>query len=341
MGEVLASENYSTEALMLMLFRTAQGRKSWDLEDIAVEGRCGLLEAEEAVNRLKALGLLIPAPGSDSGYTTVQPTHALSRLLALEDTLTEQWYLGRKKRQAAAAELMKRFSLHDESTSARIDVLATPSEVNQFLEESASRAQDLERAMHPGGVPPVELIDDMLLRDTEALRRGVRLQGIYAHHLTSIPYLMGYLTDVAREGADVRLADALPLRMILIDSSTAFLPLDPHDSSAGAFAIRSPEMVRSLSAIFAFHWSAAVPLGAARPQECAELALTPEERVSVRMMAMGAKDEAIARHLGVSTRTLSRMISRMLDRLGVETRFQAAAKLTHAGVLKASSTPAA
>ncbi|MFJ9762442.1 LuxR C-terminal-related transcriptional regulator [Streptomyces erythrochromogenes] len=338
----MAAEIDSQEALLQILFRTARGRTSWDSTAIADEVGCGVLEAEDSVDRLKSLGILTPAPGTENGYTTVEPATALTRLLALENELTEEWYRGRRKRQTAIEELMKRFPLHTESaTSAQIEILMSPSDVNDFLEESAADARTLEQAMHPGGVPPIELIDDMLLRDAEVLDRGVRLQGIYARHLATIPYLRNYLTDVSREGADVRLADTLPLRMILIDGATAFLPLDPQDSSAGAFALRSPEVVRSLSAVFAFHWSVAVPLGATRGGGATDLELTPEEQVAVRMMAMGAKDEAIARHLGFSTRTLSRMISRMLERLGVETRFQAAAKLTHAGVLDSSSTPAA
>ncbi|MFB7258184.1 helix-turn-helix transcriptional regulator [Streptomyces nojiriensis] len=335
-------EANTVEAVLQILFRTAKGRTSWDPAAIADEAGCNILEAEEAVDRLKALRLLVPAPGSDSGYASVQPATALTRLLVLENELTEGWYRERRKRQAVIEDLLNNFSLQTgAANSAQIDVLTSPSEVNDFLEESAAKAQDLEQAMHPGGVPPVELIDEMLLRDVEVLERGVRLQGLYARHLATIPYLMDYLVDVSHAGADIRLVDALPLRMILIDSTTAFLPLDPQNSSAGAFAMRSPEVVRSLSAIFAFHWSVAVPLGATRREGAAGPALTPEEQMIVRMMAMGAKDEAIARHLGISTRTLSRLISRMLDRLGVETRFQAAAKLTHAGVLDASSTPAA
>ncbi|WP_234104863.1 helix-turn-helix domain-containing protein, partial [Streptomyces venezuelae] len=66
---------------------------------------------------------------------------------------------------------------------------------------------------------------------------------------------------------------------------------------------------------------------AARP------ALDSQELVIVRLLADGVKDEAIARHLGVSSRTLSRLVSGLLDTLGVQTRFQAALRITELGLL--------
>lgn len=43
----------------------------------------------------------------------------------------------------------------------------------------------------------------------------------------------------------------------------------------------------------------------------------------LRLLNSGLKDEAIGRHLGVSTRTATRKIAAVVERLGVTTRFQA------------------
>jgi DNA-binding NarL/FixJ family response regulator len=43
----------------------------------------------------------------------------------------------------------------------------------------------------------------------------------------------------------------------------------------------------------------------------------------LELLALGAKDEVIARHLGVSLRTARRRVADLFDELGAATRFQA------------------
>jgi DNA-binding NarL/FixJ family response regulator len=45
------------------------------------------------------------------------------------------------------------------------------------------------------------------------------------------------------------------------------------------------------------------------------------------LLIAGLTDTASARHLGVSLRTVQRRVAALLDELGVQTRFQAGAKL--------------
>ncbi|MER7916506.1 MULTISPECIES: LuxR C-terminal-related transcriptional regulator [unclassified Streptomyces] len=323
-----------------MLYRTARSRCSWDPDDVAGDMACSPLEAEQAIEHLKEMGLLVPTPSHPSGYQAVRPGNALSRLLSVERELTEGWIRERTHRQQQVLALLREFPLHTGPTpEATIDLLPSGAAVNDFIEEHTLEARVQEQAMHPGGVPPVELVDEMIHRDIAALQQGVRLQAIYAHHLTGVPHLHEYLTEVSRHGADVRVASAVPLRMIVIDDDIAILPINPQDTGRGAFAIRSHQVIGALRAVFRFHWAAAAPLVASSERQEVTHLLSPSEKMVIHMMAMGTKDEAIARQLGVSTRTLSRKISQLLDRLSVQTRFQAAVKLTRAGVLDITKAP--
>ncbi|MFF4704397.1 LuxR C-terminal-related transcriptional regulator [Streptomyces sp. NPDC001288] len=330
----------STGALAQVLYRTARGRCSWDPDDVADEMACSPLGAEQAIEHLKETGLLVPAPSAPSGYQAVRPGNALSRLVSLERELTEAWIRERTHRQDQISSLLREFCLYTGPTpQATIHLLPGGAAVNEFIEEHTLEARVQEQAMHPGGVPPVELVDEMIHRDVAALRRGVSLQAIYAHHLAAVPHLQEYLTEVSLQGADVRVAPAVPLRMLVIDEDLAILPMDPQDTARGAFAIRSHQVIRALRAVFRFHWAAAAPLAASSERRQVSDLISPSEKMVIHMMAMGMKDEAIARQLGVSTRTLSRRISQLLDRLSVQTRFQAAVKLTRAGVLDITDTP--
>jgi DNA-binding NarL/FixJ family response regulator len=49
----------------------------------------------------------------------------------------------------------------------------------------------------------------------------------------------------------------------------------------------------------------------------------PSDRGLLAMLAAGAKDETIARELGISSRTVTRRVGELLDELGARTRFQA------------------
>ena len=59
---------------------------------------------------------------------------------------------------------------------------------------------------------------------------------------------------------------------------------------------------------------------------------TTSERL-VELMQAGLKDEAIARVLGVSLRTVRRRIAALMDECDVETRFQLAVELTERGIV--------
>src|SRR5262249_39236270 len=48
-----------------------------------------------------------------------------------------------------------------------------------------------------------------------------------------------------------------------------------------------------------------------------------QERTLLRLLSLGAKDEAAARHLGVSVRTIRRMVADLMRRLDAKSRFQA------------------
>lgn len=61
--------------------------------------------------------------------------------------------------------------------------------------------------------------------------------------------------------------------------------------------------------------------------------LTAAEQYLVELLASGITDEAIARHLGVTARTLRRRIRDLHDRLGSSGRFQAGVRAAQRGWL--------
>jgi DNA-binding NarL/FixJ family response regulator len=59
--------------------------------------------------------------------------------------------------------------------------------------------------------------------------------------------------------------------------------------------------------------------------------LSDEEQALMRYLVSGMKDEAIARYLGCSRRTLRRRVDTLLDKLNATSRFQAGAVAAQRG----------
>ncbi|MFJ4336960.1 helix-turn-helix domain-containing protein [Streptomyces sp. NPDC088915] len=311
----------------------------WGLEEVSAAADCSPAETEEVCDRLLAMGLLRPAPSTPCGFTTVEPEAALARLVSHE----ERQSVAHAKRLAgirsAITSLTTNFSdlRNERREPVEIETLTTPAVVNSFLEDAGSAVRTRMRSMHPGGPPPEDVIDGMLLRDKEMEGRNVEVDVLYQRRTAEVPYVAAYLRDASRPGREARTAESLPIRMILFDDDLAVLPINPADSSEGALAVHGRTLLSSLHAFYDHYWHNATlphqPPPRHQGDPTARPALDSQELVIVRLLADGVKDEAIARHLGVSSRTLSRLVSGLLDTLGVQTRFQAALRITELGLL--------
>ena len=61
--------------------------------------------------------------------------------------------------------------------------------------------------------------------------------------------------------------------------------------------------------------------------------LDAEDRRLLTLLSAGLKDDAIARQLGTSPRSLRRRLRHLLDELNAETRFQAGAQASRRGLV--------
>jgi DNA-binding CsgD family transcriptional regulator len=132
---------------------------------------------------------------------------------------------------------------------------------------------------------------------------------------------MEYCEWVHSLGGEVRTTPTLPLRLLVIDNEIAIMPLDPTNHDAGAVVHRSPAVVSVALALFDAYWSRAK-----NPFEKEDLAtnapLTPQESEVLRLLAGGAKDEQVARLLGISLRTARRITAGLADRVDAASRFE-------------------
>ncbi|MEV4757326.1 LuxR C-terminal-related transcriptional regulator [Micromonospora sp. NPDC049559] len=180
-----------------------------------------------------------------------------------------------------------------------------------------------------GTADPVGMLRQV---DYENLRRGVRYRVLFPDRARTVPALAARLGSLALAGAEVRTLPEVPMDAMVIDESVAVVPGDRPDGRAGGIAVfRLPSVVHTVVELFERVWPAAVSLLAGDVPEGTEL--NGRERELLSLLSAGCTDESAAARLGISVRTVRRMMSTIMNRLGARSRFQAGVKAADRGWL--------
>jgi DNA-binding CsgD family transcriptional regulator len=169
--------------------------------------------------------------------------------------------------------------------------------------------------------------------DHENLRRGVRYRVIVPDTARTAPVLATRLGTLALSGADTRTVAEVPTDALVIDGSVVVLPVD---RTSGGRAIstavfRLSSVVTTTVELFERVWLSAVPMSPNELPDAAELSTREKELLS--LLSSGSTDESAAARLGVSVRTVRRMVADIMNRLGARSRFQAGVKAADRGWL--------
>ncbi|MBY8883673.1 hypothetical protein K7472_02280 [Streptomyces sp. PTM05] len=119
----------------------------------------------------------------------------------------------------------------------------------------------------------------------------------------------------------------------IIDDSMALLPSPGADGSGEIAVVQEPFVVRQLSQFFKAAWVQAG--GRAGGPAADDGAGSDIKRRILLMLAEGAKDETVARQLGISLRHCRRHVAEILDQLGSTSRFQAGVRAAMLGAFPA------
>lgn len=132
----------------------------------------------------------------------------------------------------------------------------------------------------------------------------------------------------AEAGEQVRVLPQLPVRLAIFGTAAAILPEHFDRTEGRRLVIRHPALVRGLCDLFDLHWSRGVAVPGLEVTSVAD-----ESRQLLQMLAGGAKDEQMARAMGLSLRTVRRRVATLLVELGVQSRFQAGVEAVRRGWL--------
>ncbi len=153
------------------------------------------------------------------------------------------------------------------------------------------------------------------------LERGIKMRTIYLQSMTVSKPGLDYAATLHRLGGEVRATPTLPMRLLIIDHEIAVMAMDPENPTAGAVIHRSPGVLSVAMALFDAYWSRATELFSPEDRDN-NTPLTPHEAEVLRLLAGGAKDEQVARLLGISLRTARRITANLSERLDATSRFE-------------------
>jgi len=160
-----------------------------------------------------------------------------------------------------------------------------------------------------------------------ALNRGVHYRAIVDRAMLAEPGFVEQAVCSIPNGEEIRIADQVPVKLVIADEDRAMLPLPPGQNTGPAsILVHASGLLDALIAYFEMAWERAYPLLPnatgdglleTRPADLDDL----DARVLSLLLA-GLTDHAVASQLGMSLRTVQRRIRVLLDKAGAETRIQ-------------------
>jgi predicted DNA-binding transcriptional regulator len=157
----------------------------------------------------------------------------------------------------------------------------------------------------------------------------VSYRTIYDKEVLNHPGFVAKVRATAGAQEENRLHPSLPMKLAIADRETALLPLgrENSDTAPAAVIVHSSGLLDALVALFEHYWDASMPLrldagstvgggtdGGSGPDS--------GDRQILSLLIAGATDEAIARQLSVSLRTIRRRIQAMMHATGAQNRAQ-------------------
>jgi DNA-binding CsgD family transcriptional regulator len=283
------------------------------------------LQPAAALDTLPSAGLIERFPETPPRYSAVDPELGLVGLIAAQQRMLSQ-------AEATTRHLTERFRVARRGRDPLDVIEVVIGRDQQFLrfvqlQQLASteiRGLDKPPYIFPGSVNEVL---------NERLADGISVRGIYDRAGIEIPGRTAEIRSYREAGEQQRVLDGVPFKMFIADDKLALIRLTTETATSSSLYVHPSALLDGLGLLFETLWRFAVPLHVDDAEHAAGDRPTAEQANLLGLLAAGLTDEAIARHLGVSLRTVQRQLQPMMEALGARNRFQTALQATRRGWL--------
>ncbi|WP_258037140.1 MULTISPECIES: helix-turn-helix transcriptional regulator [unclassified Streptomyces] len=282
-----------------------------------------------AESELTRLGLLRTSPAG--GWVAVGPETATEELVAAteHEILQLQVALGatRAKMQALSAHYMEARSLR--SARGDIETVRGLDNIRAVIDDLARTATTTVDTLAPGGGQGEQALSAALPNDLRVLSRGCQLRILFQDSARRHKPTGQYVTRITAAGAQARCLSHLPTRMILYGDDCAVLPIDHERTGLGVIVVRDASVLGFLRWLYDHHWSQATDFFVDEHES--PLGLSSVEAEILSQLASGRTNPTISAELGMSERTVARIVAGLMERLGAGSRFEAGVRAVQLG----------
>jgi predicted transcriptional regulator len=292
------------------------------LSELAAETGSSPAAIRRMLPRLEDLGLVSRLAGRPLRVVATAPDVAVDLLVARRQ---EELSHSRAAAALLASEVAERDGPRPEEV---LEVVTGRDAVaRRYLQLERTATRELLVLVHPPYA--VDVGDDHENRPPADRGRPPVVRGIYSPQAFERPGMLAHTRRAIADGEHARLGQ-VPVKLAVADARTAMLPLvsDQDRAVESALVVHPSALLDALVGLFETLWKAAVPLRLSTDGLEPEARPQPSDAEVLALLAAGMKDEAIARQLGLSPRTVQRRVQVLCERLGATTRF-------HAGFLAA------
>jgi DNA-binding CsgD family transcriptional regulator/sugar-specific transcriptional regulator TrmB len=278
----------------------------------------GAQATDHLLRDLETRGLVIRSADHPGGYLAGPPEVALGTLVSQHDK-----ELDRVRLLTAELQGQYRAAAQHRGTTDFVEVVHGTDQVNRYYLHLVHGARHgLDVLTKPPYLAGAGVLGTLHAEDA-GIRRGVRSRSVYDGDALDEQGTLAIAEQSMRFGEEARATTGLPFKMAIVDRTTGFMPLDVRSPALGALLVRSPPLLEAMIALFEGIWLRAVPMRAGQAHTGIDT-LSGRAADVLRLMSAGLKDEAIARALNLSRRTVQKHVTDVMTALGARTRFQAA-----------------
>jgi DNA-binding MarR family transcriptional regulator/DNA-binding CsgD family transcriptional regulator len=265
------------------------------------------VDVAASVGRLEELGLLTCTSDQPARLLPARPDVAIDALVAVRRAELDRV---RAEARVMLSELRAQEQHRPENL---VEVIvgqeAIAARFAQLLNGTQHQLLVLDRPPYAAEVKE----SDTMVRGL--LQAGVVVCGIYSPDSLDVPGGVDEAYSAADAGETSRVHPQVPMKLAVFDRRAALLPLSVDQLVDSALVVHPCALLDALVEMFTLLWDQAVPLVPAGVDMADARLMT--------LLAAGFKDDAIARQLTLSSRTVGRRVAELMDRLGARTRFQA------------------
>jgi DNA-binding CsgD family transcriptional regulator/sugar-specific transcriptional regulator TrmB len=291
-------------------------------EKIAALLNLPVAEVHRFMDTLRELELLVPTWTNPEAEHAVHPRVGLTGLAERRRTELNKMLGELKEAEVSADVIAEQYNeLLTARSSGDVEVLKGRANASRRIEELALKARESFWGLAPAHVDEVVQLADSSSPDFALLERGIKIKTVYLQSMANSKQAIEYASKMHRLGCEIRATPTLPMRLLIVDQELAIMPMDPESPTAGAVIHRSSAVVSIAIALFDSYWSRGIEMFDPDDRDD-DAPLTPHEAEVLRLLAGGAKDEQVARLLGISLRTARRITATLSDRLDAASRFE-------------------